>query len=175
MGPDKARDVHVPYIQRVLFNHQATVSLCFPSRLKMSSHCAATSPGWNVFDKVAQAHVVFPTQSDAMLANLLLSHKVPYTSMNLILKIIKHPGFDSKEVTFDSAFEIFQFAEKSRVEDRRTVVRRRSVGGDTRMMQTRFPQVILFEVLNVLEQEREFFAFSRVGTISELCLSSNLV
>ena len=106
---------------------------------------------------------MFPTQSDAMLANLLLSHKVPYSSMNLILKIIKHPGFDSKEVTFDSAFEIFQFAEKSRVEDRRAVVRRRSVGGDKRIIQTKFPQVILLEVLNLLEQEREDLIFGKFG------------
>ena len=138
-------------------------SLCFSSRLKMPSHCSATSSGWNVFDKVAQTYVMFPTQSDAMLANLLLSHKVPYSSMNLILKIIKHPGFDSKEVTFDSAFEIFQFAEKSRVEDRRTVVRRRSVGGDKRIIQTKFPQVILLEVLNLLEQEREDLIFGKFG------------
>ena len=108
-----------------------------------------------------------------MLAGLLLSNKVSYSIMNIFLEIITNPDFDSRKVTYKSSLDILQIAEEARVDGRISAVQSRprpvkANNEDRRkpVTQTRFPQVILYEVLDILALERQDIIFSRYGSVN---------
>ena len=108
-----------------------------------------------------------------MLAGLLLSNKVSYSIMNIFLEIITNPDFDSRKVTYKSSLDILQIAEEARVDGRISAVQSmpcvvRVNNKDRRkpVTQTRFPQVILYEVLDILALERQDIIFSRYGSVN---------
>ena len=138
----------------------------------MVSKHVAPLVGRDAFDKMAQSYSSFLTPSDAMLASLLLSYEVPYRIMDLFMDVIKHPDFNLREVSLRSSFDILQVAEQARVESRLATVHRRACNEEGQMTRTKFPQTVLYEVLDILEEEREAAIFECVGDEGQLLHSS---
>lgn len=109
------------------------------------------------FDKASLTYIPFQTHADAMLASLQLFHNVPCQIMNLIIAMVAHPEFDSKCITLRSSRDVIQIVEEARLRERATVVRKRSLNAEGHMehWQTKFPQVILHEVLDIIHAKRQ--------------------
>lgn len=140
----------------------------------MSAEYFTPFVGKSAFDKMAQENISFSTRSDAMIASLLLFHDIPFHAMNLFLDIIKHPDFDPSEVSFNNSADVIQAAEKTRIENRLVAVQKRSnfnEKGET--TQTKFPQFILDEVIDIFKEERrnDVYYGEFVGQFSSSLLS----
>lgn len=123
----------------------------------MSSGDAKPFDGLRAFDKASLSYVPFQTHADAMLASLQLFHDVPCQIMNLIIAMVAHPDFDSKCITLRSSRDVIQVVEEARLRERTSVVQKRSLNAEGHMehFQTKFPQIILHEVLDVIHTQRQ--------------------
>lgn len=93
-----------------------------------------------------------------MLASLQTFHEVPYELLDLLMTMINHQVFDSKQVTLKNSAGVIQHIEEARLEERVAMVQRRSTveaSGDVITEQPRFPEFILLEVLDIFHAERE--------------------
>lgn len=106
------------------------------------------------FNEANSTYVTYPSQADAMIANLQLSHNVPCHIMDLVLSVITRPDFDAKQVKLRESINVVEIAEESRLKDRLAVVHQRSLGEDGRIEQVGFPEFVLHEVLDILHAER---------------------
>lgn len=64
------------------------------------------------FDWDTETYVAFPSQSDAMLASLLLFHEIERDTMDLVFSVVTHPDFDSKQVSLRNSDDVDSIVEK---------------------------------------------------------------
>lgn len=99
----------------------------------------------------------YASKSDAMLARLQTFHEVPYKILDLVMTMLNHQDFDSKQVTWKNSAGVIQHIEEARLEERMAMVQRRSTveaSGDVITEQPRFPEFIILEVLDIFNAER---------------------
>lgn len=111
------------------------------------------------YNEANSTYVGFPSQSDAMLASLLLFHNVPCRIMDLILSVVTDPDFDPKDVTLRKSVDIIDTVEESRLKDRMAAVHERTRdhhGDDGHIEQAgfNFPRLVLNNVLDIIHAER---------------------
>lgn len=110
------------------------------------------------YNKDTSEYVSYASRSDAMLASLQTFHEVPYQILDLVMAMITHQDFDSKQVTLKNSADVIQHIEEARLEERMALVQRRSTveaSGDVIAEQPCFPEFILLEVLDIFHAERE--------------------
>lgn len=106
------------------------------------------------FVKEAKTYVDFSSQTNAMLASLQLFHDVPCHIMDLVLSVVTHPDFDTKQITLSNSVDVIDVVEERRLKDRMAVVHRRSLNSDGYLEQAGFSQFILDEVLDIIHADR---------------------
>lgn len=99
-----------------------------------------------VYDEAGGLWIRYPTISDALVATMMLEHKVPSTTINLFLQTIRHSDFDSSKVTFKDAVEIDGYVTDQR---RDRAVLRSSMHSDTAGM----PAIALDAVVESVAEE----------------------
>lgn len=119
-----------------------------------------TSQLFLVHDAVSNEDIPFATQTDALLASLVLENRIPTNTVDLMLSVLHDPAFDQAQLTLNRATDVF-----SRVaEHRRLVVATRSAQCHS---PPPFPQVILQEVVDILGEERRVLLRERRNVMPE--------
>ena len=60
------------------------------------------------FDRNSQTYIPFKTQTDAMLASLMLAYRLATPIWSLFLTLVKHPDFDPSEISLNGPEDVIQ-------------------------------------------------------------------
>lgn len=110
------------------------------------------------YDERAGCYIRFPSESDAIVASLALSQNcLSWQDLDRILRVVTNPKFDPLKITLRSAADIFQHAERSRVDEYAAKARTRSKTSVRATVSKRqpLPLVILDEILEMFHSERK--------------------
>lgn len=83
----------------------------------MSSDAKQPFINSQAFDWDTETYVAFPSQSDAILASLLLFHEIERDTMDLVFSVVTHPDFDSKQVSLRNSDDVDSIVKEVRSED----------------------------------------------------------
>lgn len=98
-------------------------------------------------DAIDQMDIPFTTEADALVSSLVLKHRIPTATLDLVLSILRNPSFDLAQLTLQKATDILKTVAEVHNQETET----RSTRGH---IPDSFPQVILEQVLDVLAAER---------------------
>jgi len=98
-------------------------------------------------DSEASLRIRYATASDAILARLSLTERVPPRMMDLVISAIRDPLFDPKELTSKRSADIYLQAMKSRMQDTTSLDRRSGYPPNI------FPQDVLVNIIDILKAE----------------------
>lgn len=114
--------------------------------------------GNKAYDAVQHQYVPFATESDAMMASLVLTHQIALPILDIVFSIFKNPRFDVNQITFRDVDDVLEQAEENRL------LRRRSAVTQKQFVATRrnsgysggnIPHFIIEEVADIFAAERE--------------------
>ena len=61
------------------------------------------------FDRTSQAYIPFPTQTDAMLASLILAYRLASPILAVVLALVRHPEFRPGEITLQKPDDVWRW------------------------------------------------------------------
>lgn len=114
------------------------------------------------YNKNTSEYVSYASRSDAMLASLQTFHEVPYEILDLVMTMINHQDFDSKQVTLKNSAGVIQHIEDARLEERMAMVQRRSTveasSGDviTEQLSSSYSKFWISSTLSVRPRSKSF-------------------
>lgn len=122
--------------------------------------------GFSAYDKSLHTYTPFSTESDAMLASLLLALEIPRSTMDFILSIINNKGFDTSKVTLKSSTDIYAISETTRISNLQAIaVNRELVAAHEPPFRTRprnctsstvnLPSNVMENVMDFIHAERD--------------------
>ncbi|KAL5492481.1 hypothetical protein ACEPAI_3928 [Sanghuangporus weigelae] len=97
------------------------------------------------FDRNAQEYIPFRTETDAMLASLMLAYRLASPVLAVVLALVRHPSFNPADITLSRPEDVW-----ARVAEHSASKRPQRVSGFPAV----FPSVVLHEVLDILGEER---------------------
>ena len=97
------------------------------------------------FDRNAQEYIPFRTETDAMLASLMLAYRLASPVLSVVLALVRHPNFNPSDITITKPEDVWaHVAEHAASKQPQRVS----------CFPTVFPSVVLHEVLGILHEER---------------------
>ncbi len=106
--------------------------------------------GVRAFDKNSQKYIPFNTQTDAMLASLMLAYRLASPVLSVVLAIVRHPQFNPAEITLQKPDDIWAKVTEQE-EKMKTVARADHTSG----FRFNLPQSVFEEIVDIFEGERE--------------------
>lgn len=107
--------------------------------------------GTLAFDRTSQEYIPFKTQTDAMLASLMLAYRLAPPILTVVLGLVRHPNFNASEVTLQKPDDVFQRVADHRAEVASTQTTRSLSSLCRRLV---FPHFLLEELVDILANER---------------------
>ena len=99
------------------------------------------------FDRNAQEYIPFRTETDAMLASLMLAYRLASPVLAVVLALVRHPNFNPADITLSKPEDIWTRVAEYNASKPPPVAK-------TNGFPLPFPRVILNEVVDVLAEER---------------------
>ena len=101
--------------------------------------------GCLAFNRNAQEYIPFGTETDAMLASLMLAYRLASPVLAVVLALVRHPNFNPADITLSNPEDVW-----ARVAEHDAEKRSQKVA----CFPHAFPRVILSEVVDILGEER---------------------
>ena len=103
------------------------------------------------FDRNSQEYVPFATQTDAMLASLMLAYRLAPPILTVVLSLVRHPDFNPSEVTLQKPDDVWQHVAAHREQVASTQAAQTTNSICRRFV---FPHFLLEEIVDILSSER---------------------
>lgn len=106
--------------------------------------------GKMAFHRNTQEYIPFHTETDAMLASLMLAYRLSSPIFALVLALARHPGFNPADITLCKAEDVWLRVTEHQAPKTKTVISPKSAHA----RKIHFPRFVMEEVVDILAAER---------------------
>lgn len=118
------------------------------------STLAKDADGDRVYDPRLKRWIQYNSRSDALLANLLLQHHFRLDQLDLVLNMVREPGFDASTITTSTPADVMRTIS---LDGRRIALERSRPEQIWEVKRPGMPSVVFDLVLDTIKQDLSFF------------------